>query len=72
MVKTFKNLLFQNRGYLRAESLHKSSRTGGLPKLLNYGLTLTFDLFAMRSSLLLYAFVWAPYILYGKNVDNFK
>ena len=33
IVKTFKNLL-QNRGCLGAESLHKSSRTGGLPKLL--------------------------------------
>ena len=33
--------------------------------------TLTFNLFTARSSLLLYAFVWAPY-MYGKNVDNFK
>ena len=32
MVKTFENL--QNRGCLVAESLHKSSGTGGLPKLL--------------------------------------
>ena len=34
MVKTFKNLLLQNRGHLGAESLLKSSGTGGLPKLL--------------------------------------
>ena len=34
MVKTFKNLLLQNRGWLGAESLHKSSGTGDLPKLL--------------------------------------
>ena len=34
MIKTFKNLLLQNRGCLGAESLHKSSGTGGLPKLL--------------------------------------
>ena len=34
MVKTFKNLLLQNRGCLGAESLHKSSGMGGLPKLL--------------------------------------
>ena len=34
MVKTFKNLLLQNRGCLGAESLHKSLETGGLPKLL--------------------------------------
>ena len=33
MVKTFKNLLLQNRGCLVPESLHKSSGTGGLPKL---------------------------------------
>ena len=34
MVKTFKNLLLQNRECLGAESLHKSSGTRGLPKLL--------------------------------------
>ena len=33
MVKTFKNLLLQNRECLRAESLHKSSGRRGLPKL---------------------------------------
>ena len=32
--KTFKNLILQNRGGLVAESLHISSGTGGLPKLL--------------------------------------
>ena len=58
MVKTFKNLLLQNRGCFGAECLHKSSGTGGLPKLLNNGHTLTFDLFIARSSLLLYALVW--------------
>ena len=36
MVKTFKNLLLQNRGCLGAESLHKSSGMGGLPKLLKW------------------------------------
>ena len=41
-----------------AESLHISSETGGLPKLLNNGRTLTFDLFMVRSILLPYAFVW--------------
>ena len=66
MLETFKNLLLQNRGYLGAESLHKSSGTRGLPKLLNDGGTLTFDLFTARSSLLTYAFVWAPYISMGK------
>ena len=34
MVKTFENLLLQNRGCLGPESLHKSSGTRGLPKLL--------------------------------------
>ena len=41
-----------------AESLHISLGIGGLPKLLNNGRTLTFDLFTVRSSLLPYAFVW--------------
>ena len=41
-----------------AESLHKSSGTGGLSKLQNNGCTLTFDIFTARSSLLPYAFVW--------------
>ena len=36
MVKTFKNLLLQNRGCLEAESLHKSLGKGGLPKLLKW------------------------------------
>ena len=49
-----------------AESLHISSGTGGLPKLLNNCQTLTFNLFTARSSLLLYAFVWAPYICMEK------
>ena len=48
MVKTFKNLLLQNRGRLGAESLLKSSGTGVLPKFLNNGCI----------SLLPYAFVW--------------
>ena len=51
-----------------AESLHKSSGTGGLPKLLNDDMrTLTFDLFTLRLSLLLYAFVRAPYICMEKK-----
>ena len=43
MVKTFKNLLLQNPGCFGAESLHNSSGTEGLPKLLK------FDLFTARS-----------------------
>ena len=64
--KTFKNLILQNRGWLVAESLHISSGTGGLPKLLNNCHTLTFNLFTARSSLFLYAFVWAPYVCMEK------
>ena len=60
MVKPFKNLLLQNRGCLGAESMHKSLGTRDLPKLLKRLCTLTFDLFMARSSLLPYAFVWAP------------
>ena len=62
MVKTFKNLL-QNRGCLRAESLHKSSGMGGLPKLLNDGRTLMFDLFKRGQ-------VCFPIHLYRENVEN--
>ena len=36
MVKTFKNLFLQNPGMPWAESLHKSSGMGGLPKLLKW------------------------------------
>ena len=71
MVKTFKNLLLQNRGCLGAESLHKSSGTGGLPKLLKKCRILTFDLFTARSSLRPYAFVWEKplNILFSKTED---
>ena len=58
MVKTFKNLLLQNRECLGAEPLQESSGTGGLPKLLKELSYVTFDLFTARSSLLPYAFVW--------------
>ena len=61
MVKTFKNLLLQNRGCIGAESLHKSLGTGGPQWLMTYAnkcCILTFDLFTARSSLLPYAFVW--------------
>ena len=49
-----------------AEYLHISLGMDGLPKLLKYCHTLTFDLFTAESSLLLYAFVWAPYICMEK------
>ena len=66
MVKTFKNLFLQNWGCLGAESLHKSSGTGGLPKLLKWWLYIDIWPFQARSNLLPYAFVWAPYICMGK------
>ena len=60
MVKTFKNLLRQNRECLGAEPLQESSGMGGLSNLLKElnCRTLMFDLFTARSSLLPYAFVW--------------
>ena len=63
MVKTFKNLLLQNQECLRAELLHKSSRIRGLPVA---KIIIVHDLFTARSSLLPYAFLWAPYICMGK------
>ena len=45
MVKTFENLLLQNQGCLGAESLHKSSGMGGLPKLLKWWLYIDVWLF---------------------------
>ena len=68
MVKTFKNLLLQNRECLGAEPLQESSGTGDLPKLLKELSTLTFDLFTVRSSLLPYAFVWEkPLKIFSKT-----
>ena len=72
MVKTFKKLRLQNRGRLQAESLHKSSGTGGLPKLLKWWSYIVVWFFTARSSLLPYAFVWAQYIFYRKNLLIFS
>ena len=47
MVKILKNLLLQNRRCLGAESLHKSSGTGGLPKLLKWWSYIKFDLWSL-------------------------
>ena len=66
MVKTFKNLLLHNRGCPVAETLHKASGTRGLPKLLKWWSYIDIWPFTARSSLLLYAFVWAPYICMEK------
>ena len=58
MVKTFKNLLLQNRECLGAEPLQESSGSGGLPKLLKELSYVDVDLFTAGSSLLPCAFVW--------------
>ena len=58
MVKTFKNLLLQNRECLGAEPLQESSGMGGLPTLLKELSYIDVWLFTARSSLLPYAFVW--------------
>ena len=66
MGKTFKNLVLQNRGCLMAEPLHGlwlnlyiyHQKQEVYQSCWNNGLTLTFDLFTVRSILLPYAFVW--------------
>ena len=70
MVKAFKNLL-QNQGCLGAESLNKSPRTGGLPKLLNNGCTLTFEFFLQKGQVCFPMHLYGRH-LYGKNIENFK
>ena len=70
MGKTFKNLLLQNLACLMAESLHISSGTGELPKLLYNGRTLTFDLFTLRSILLPYVFVWEKVFRISNNFSS--
>ena len=58
MVKPFKDLLLQNRECLRAEPLHESLGTGGLPKSLKELSYVDVWPFYGKSSLLPYAFVW--------------
>ena len=59
MVKTFKNLLLQNRTTDDLESWYAALGTQVLQIPSNDDLTLTFDLFMQRSSLV-------PFALYGK------
>ena len=72
MVKTFKNLLLQNRGCLQAESLHKSSGRGSQPKLLKW--LSYFDVwpFYGKVKFASICICMGPIHLYVKNVDNFK
>ena len=72
MVKTFKNLLLKNRGCLRAESLHKSSGTGGLPKLLKWWSYIDVWLFYGEVKFASLCSCMGTIHLYRKNVENFK
>ena len=69
MVKTFKNLLHQNQISPGALSLHKSSRTGDLPKLLvmvlHWYLT-----FLWQGQICFPCICMGPIHLIGKNVEN--
>ena len=66
IVKTFKNLLLQNRGCLGAESLHKPLRIGGLPvakmMVLHWCLT-----FFTAGKVCFPMHLYGPIHLYGKN-----
>ena len=72
MVKPFKNLLLQNRGCLGAESLHKPSGTGGLPKLLKWWSYIIVWPFYGEVKFASVCICMGPVHLYGKNVENFK
>ena len=71
-VKTFKNLLLQNLGCLGAESLHKSSGTGGLPKLLKWMSYIDIRPFHCEVKFASLCICMGPIHLYGKNVENYK
>ena len=71
MVKTFKNLL-QNCGCLWAESLHKLSGTGSLPKSLKWFSYIDVWLFYREVKFSSICICMGPINLYGKNVGNFK
>ena len=71
MVKTFKSLP-QNRRCLWAEYLHKSSGTGGLPKLLKWWSYIDVWPFYSEVKFASICICMGPIHLYGKNVDSFK
>ena len=72
MVKTFKNLLLQNRECLGAESLHKSSGTRGLPKLLKELSYVDIWPFYGRVKFASLCICMSPIHLNRKIVENFK
>ena len=72
MVKTFKNLLLQNWGCLGAESLHESTGTGGLPKLLKELSYVDIWPFYGKVKFASLCICMSPIHLNGKSVENFK
>ena len=72
MVKTFKNLLLQNRRCLGAESLQESSRTGGLPKLTKELSYVDVWPFYVKVKFAFLCICMRPIHLNGKIVENFK
>ena len=72
MVKTFKNLLFQNRECLGAESLHKSSGTRGLPKLIKELSYVDIWPFYGKVKFASLCICMSPIHLNRKIVENFK
>ena len=71
MVKTFKNLLLQNRGCFGAESLHKSSGTGGLSKLLKWWLYIEVWSLYGEVKFASLCICMGTIHLYGTSVENF-
>ena len=66
MVKTFKNPLLQNQISPGALSLHESSGTGDLPKLLKWWSYVDIWPFYSKVKFASHVFVWALYIYMGK------
>ena len=70
MVKTFKDLLLQNQISPEALSLHKSSGTGDLPKLLKCWSYIDVWPFYCKVKFASPCICIGPIHLYGKNVEN--
>ena len=68
MVKTFKNLLLQNQMNSGVLSLHKLSRTGGLPKLPKWWSYVDVWPFYCKVKFASPCICMGPIHLYGKNV----
>ena len=70
MVKTFKNILLQHQISPGALSLHKSSETGDLPKLLKWWSYFDVWPFYGKVKFVSPCICMGPIHLYGKNVEN--